>query len=242
MPTYVINLDRDPERLKLFLETNPHLTDFVRFSAVDGRGMDRAALRDEGIIAANLTYNNGQLGCALSHIALWRMAIAEDRAITVVEDDSILAPDFVPARDAFVRMLPAEWAIALLGWNFDRSVWAEIPEGVAKAVLNFDQDALRENLTVFRHDAVAHAPVRLRHAFGSLAYVVSPAGAGALLDMCLPLSRQFIRFDGFGIGIPNNGIDCMMNTAYPKLMAYVCMPPLAVSENRQDISSTYQPF
>jgi len=159
-----------------------------------------------------------------------------------VEDDAILAPDFPPAVDAFIRQLPADWAIALLGWNFDRSVWAEIPEGVAKSVLNFDQDALRENITVFRRRAVVHAPIRLRHAFGSLAYVVSPTGARALLEMCLPLARQFIRFDGFGIGIPNNGIDCMMNTAYPKLKAYVCMPPLAVSENRQDISNTYQAF
>ena len=81
-------------------------------------------------------------------------------------------------------------------------------------MLNFDQDALRENLEVFRHAEVAHGPVRVRHAFGTLAYTVSPAGAEALLDTCLPLARQFIRFEGFGIGIPNNGIDCMMNIAY----------------------------
>jgi hypothetical protein len=107
-------------------------------------------------------------------------------------------------------------------------------------VLNFDQDALRENLEVFRRAEVAHAPIRLRHAFGTVGYSVSPAGAAALLKMCLPLARQFIRFEGFGIGIPNNGIDCMMNMAYPKLKAYVCMPPLVVSENRQDISNTYR--
>jgi GR25 family glycosyltransferase involved in LPS biosynthesis len=239
---YVINLDRDHERLQTFVETNPHLTDYVRFSAVDGRAMDRAALRDEGIIAANLTYNNGQLGCALSHIALWRIAVAEDRVITVLEDDAILMSNFSPALDAFLRTLPADWAIALLGWNFDRSLWAEIPEGVAKSVLNFDQDALRENIEAFRRSAVAHAPIRLRHAFGSVAYSVSPTGARALLDTCLPLARQFIHFKGFGIGIPNNGIDCMMNTAYPKLKAYACMPPLVVSENRQEISTTYQQF
>jgi GR25 family glycosyltransferase involved in LPS biosynthesis len=238
----VINLDRDHERLKLFVESNPHLTEYERFSAVDGRAMDRETLRRDGIIAANLTYNNGQLGCALSHIALWRQAVAENHVITVIEDDAILAANFAPALDAFVQRLPADWDIALLGWNFDRSVWAEIPEGVAKSVLNFDQDALRENITVFRRSEATHAPVRLRHAFGSLGYIASPAGARALLEICLPLARQFIRFDGFGIGIPNNGIDCMMNTAYPKLKAYVCMPPLAVSENRQDISNTYQAF
>ena len=72
-----------------------------------------------------------------------------------------------------------------------------------------------------------------------MGYSVSPAGARALTEMCLPLRKRFIHFEGFGIGIPNNGIDCMMNLAYAKLRSYVCMPPLAVSENRQDISTTY---
>ena len=240
LPVYVINLDRDHQRLRLFSETNAHLTEFIRFSAADGREADRAALEHDGVIAGNLTYNNGQLGCALSHIALWRGAVAENRAITAVEDDAVLAPDFAPAHEAFVKQLPADWSIVLWGWNFDRSVWAEIPEGVAKSVLQFDQDALRANIDVFRRSEVTHAPVRLRHAFGSMAYTVSPAGAKALLELCLPLARRFIQFEGFGIGIPNNGIDCMMNTAYPRLKAYVCLPPLAVSENRQDISHTYR--
>ncbi len=74
VPVHVINLDRDDERLRQFSETNGHVTKFTRFSAVDGRKSDRAALQREGIISHDLTYNNGQLGCALSHIALWRTA------------------------------------------------------------------------------------------------------------------------------------------------------------------------
>jgi len=225
--------------MRIFTETNAHLTNFTRFSAIDGREADRTALEREGIISSDVTYNNGQLGCALSHIALWRDAIAENRVITVVEDDAILARDFLSEHRALVGRLPADWSIMLWGWNFDRAVWAEIPEGVAKSVLHFDQDALRENIELFQRSEVSRAPIRLRHAFGSMAYTVSPIGARALLDLCLPLARQFIRFEGFGIDIPNNGIDCMMNTAYPRLKSYVCMPPLAVSENRQDISHTH---
>jgi len=237
---YVINLDRDHERMRTFTELNGHLVEFVRFSAVEGRLMDRVALREAGTIKSDLTYNNGQLGCALSHLELWRFAVRENRVVTVAEDDVIFARDFDTAHKAFVDRLPEDWSIVLWGWNFDRSVWAEIPEGVGKSTLTFDQDALRENIEAFRHSAVAHAPIRLRHAFGTMAYTVSPAGAQALLELCLPLGRRFIHFEGFGIGIPNNGIDCMMNTAYPKLKSYVCMPPLAVSENRQDISNTYR--
>ncbi len=240
MPIYVINLDRDTERMRTFTELNGHLVEFIRFPAVDGRDKDRAALQREGIIKADLTYNNGQLGCALSHLDLWRHAIAENRVVTVAEDDVILARDFATAHEAFLQRLPLDWSIVLWGWNFDRSVWAEIPEGVAKATLQFDQDALRANIETFRRAEVPHAPIRLRHAFGTMAYSLSPSGARSLMDLCLPLGRRFIHFEGFGIGIPNNGIDCMMNTAYPKLKSYVCMPPLAVAENRQDISNTYR--
>jgi GR25 family glycosyltransferase involved in LPS biosynthesis len=239
VPVYVINLDRDEERLRTFLATNAQLTGVERFSAVDGRLVDRADLERAGLIASNLTYNNGVLGCALSHLELWRRAVADQRPITVVEDDAILAANFMPAHQEVIGKLPADWSIVLWGWNFDRSVWAEIPEGVAKSVLQFNQDELRANIETFRGAEVAHAPIRLRHAFGSLAYSVSPTGAAALLEHCLPLARKFIRFEGFGIGIPNNGIDCIMLGAYPTLKAYFCMPPLAVSENRHEISHTH---
>jgi GR25 family glycosyltransferase involved in LPS biosynthesis len=242
MPVQVINLDRDRERWRLFNERNVQAAAFNRFSAIDGHQLDRAALQRDGVIASDLTYNNGQLGCAMSHLALWRRAVAEQLVVTIMEDDAILAADFGVASEEFLGRLSADWSVVLWGWNFDRSVWAEIPEGVAKSVLTFDQDALRERIEVFRRSAGAHAPIRLRHAFGIMAYSVSPTGAKALLESCLPLARKFIRFDGFGIGIPNNGIDCMMNIAYPKLQAYVCMPPLAVSENRHDISHTHRPL
>jgi glycosyl transferase family 25 len=236
VPIHVINLDRDEERFQTFSAINSHVAGAVRFSAIDGRAADRAALERDGIIAGNLTYNDGSLGCALSHIELWRRAAAGHHPITIVEDDVILATDFEAARDEVLTKLPADWSIVLWGWNFDRSVWTEIPEAVAKSVLQFDQDALRENIETFRHSKVSHAPIRLLHAFGSLAYSASPDGAAALLEHCLPLSRKFIRFEGFGIGIPNNGIDCIMLDAYPKLKAYVCLPPLAVTENRHENS------
>jgi glycosyl transferase, family 25 len=240
IPVHVINLERDKERLRLFSQSNPHLTNCIHFPAFDGHAVDRAALCREAVISDDLTYNNGQLGCALSHILLWHRAVTDNHVVTAVEDDAILARDFSPARDEFIRRLPADWSIVLWGWNFDQSVWGEIPEGVAKSVLKFDQDELREHIDEFRRSKVAHAPIRLRHAFGTLAYTVSPAGAGELLKICLPLTRKFILFEGFGVGVQNNGIDCAMNAAYPKLKAYVCMPPLAVSENRKEISTTHQ--
>lgn len=242
MTVHLINLDRDTERLAWFRRMNPHVPDVVRFPAADGRRADRSALVRDGTILENLTYNPGQLGCALSHAALWRLAVSQDSPMTVVEDDVLLAGTFAAAHDAMTRQLPAGWGIILWGWNFDRPVWAEIPEGIARAVLHFDQDALRAGIAGFQSIKAMHAPIRLRHAFGTMAYTVSPLGARTLLERCLPLSQRFIPFEGFGIDIPNKGIDCLMNLVYPGMKSYVCVPPLAVSENRHELSHTHRPL
>jgi GR25 family glycosyltransferase involved in LPS biosynthesis len=239
---YIINLDRDKERLSVYLNLNAHLSHVMRFPAIDGNLVDRSALEKRGIIGSTLTYGNGQLGCALSHIVMWRKAIELKSHVTVTEDDVVLAKNFLSAHDSFLDALPEDWDIVHWGWNFDRPVWAEIPEGVARSTMQFDQDELRKNIETFRNQQVAHAPVRLRHCFGTMAYTVSPAGAKTLLDICLPLADKLVGFPGYGIGVYNRGIDCLMNGAYPNMKAYVCMPPLAVSENRQENSRTYEDF
>jgi len=44
MQIHLINLDRSPERLTEFTARNRHLTDVTRFTAIDGRHVDRGAL------------------------------------------------------------------------------------------------------------------------------------------------------------------------------------------------------
>jgi glycosyl transferase family 25 len=242
MAVYVINLDRDKERLDKYLIQNAHLSHVLRFPAIDGNLVDRSALERRGLIAGKLSYGNGQVGCALSHIVMWRKAIETNSMVTVTEDDVVLARNFLSAQESLVDALPKDWGIVHWGWNFGRSVWAEIPEGVAKSTLQFDQDELRKNMEAFHNLQVPHAPVRLRHRFGTMAYSVSPAGARFLLDSRLPMTAKLVGFPGFGIGVHNRGIDCLMNGAYPQMKAYVCMPALAVSENRQESSRTYEDF
>lgn len=238
MAVHVINLDRDPERLARFHRLNAHLPEVIRLPAVDGSTLDRRELEANGYILAGLRYSNGSLGCALSHIALWRQAIREQKPITVAEDDAVFAPDFITASGALLGMLPADWDIVLWGWNFDALLWVEIPEGVSACRIEFNQNHLRENIEVFRTRKYGHAPLRLRHAFGNLCYSVSPAGARTLLDNCLPLGDPLVKFPGYGVVIENKTFDSTMNRIYPQLKAYACMPPLAVSENRHETSHT----
>jgi hypothetical protein len=80
---------------------------------------------------------------------------------------------------------------------------------------------------------MAALPFRLHHAFGLMGYSISPGGARVLLDTCLPLTDGDIELDDRGIKIHNGALDCVANAAYRVMKAYVCIPPLVVSENRR---------
>lgn len=237
----LINLDQDKNRLERFSTNNGHLSQVRRFSAIDGKNVDRTALEEAGHIKPDLTYNNGALGAALSHLELWRRAIAANEPIMIAEDDAIFSKDFEAASEKVLSSLPSDWDMVFWGWNFDAIVWAEIPEGTAYAKLQFDQDALRKHIGIFRDLKVPHAPLRLRHCWGHVAYSISPAGAKSIMDVCMPLRRKTIRLTCDGSLYSNTSLGAVMNEAYANVKAYICMPPLVVTENRHEESHFWPP-
>ena len=74
---HLINLDLSVHRLAKFFIRNPDLTGVIRASGVDGSELDKQKLVEEGIIANDLSYRSGSLGCAMSHIGLWRKGFEE---------------------------------------------------------------------------------------------------------------------------------------------------------------------
>ena len=71
-----------------FRQRNPFL-DFIRVSAVDGSLVDREQLVKDGIISEDVLYAPGSLGCALSHVGLWKKAVEQNKIVTIFEDDAI---------------------------------------------------------------------------------------------------------------------------------------------------------
>lgn len=45
-----------------------------------------------------------------------------------------------------------------------------------------------------------------------------------------------VDFNGFGLRLNNTGIDCIINGVMPSLKAYVCLPPLAISDETPESS------
>jgi glycosyl transferase, family 25 len=239
MTIYLINLDRTPGRLAAFQRRNAHMCDVERYPAIDGQTIDTEKLIKERIITSDCHYKGGCLGCAMSHVSLWRKAVDEQRTITVAEDDAVFSRSFALRSQAFLANLPTDWDFIQWGWNFDAFLWVDVIPHTLRAKIVFDQEQLRRNMEEVQNADTVPTAFRLLHSFGTLCYSVTAKGARGLLAHCLPLDAKLIDFPGFGVRIENNSLDCAMSRVYPFIKAFVCIPPLAASENKREESTTY---
>ncbi|WP_299937515.1 glycosyltransferase family 25 protein [uncultured Nitratireductor sp.] len=88
MKTFLINLDRSPERLQYMAEMLAGLgISFTRISAVDGTVIDRPD-------CASPSLTLPEIGCFLSHRKIWERMVSEEIPVAfIVEDDVELSPD-----------------------------------------------------------------------------------------------------------------------------------------------------
>jgi GR25 family glycosyltransferase involved in LPS biosynthesis len=229
-PIHLINLDRSTDRLAAFQKYNSHLRNVIRASAVDARQLDRDELIKEGLVKSDCSYKAGALACALSHVNLWKKAVAENRVMTVFEDDAIATDRFEEKAARLIASLPNDWDFIQWGYNFNPLfVWADF--GVSKATMRFyDQQFQGDDKSKFQSTNFSPSAVKLAHSYGTVAYSVSPKGARALLDYCMPLKSWNIPFPGTDIVSENSGIDCAMNGLYGSMQAFICMPPLVIED------------
>ena len=230
----LINLDRTPERLAAFRARHPDLP-VERVPASDGERLDRAACVADGLITADNTYRPGALGCALSHIHLWRRCVAEGVASHVVEDDVTLRHDFLPAANAILSRLP-NWDFVLWGHNLDWPVQVEAAPGLGVVILQYDHQTVEPG--PFRAPGPIPAAMRLISATGTGCYSISPAGAERLLTACLPIGAAPARYLAkHPTALMNSGIDVEMSRHYADMNAYVAFPVLAITDNDQTAST-----
>ncbi len=238
---HVINLDRVPARFDAFRAVNPHLSDVSRYSAVDGPRLDIASLASRGLVTSNVleTYATSALGNALSHLALWNAAIESGTVLTVAEDDAVFNVDFERAAGRIMGALAPDWDIVLWGFNFDAFISFEMLPGVSYCLGQFDQQSLRAGLAAFQRQAIAPQAFKLRWAFGTMSYSISPRGARLFRDGLCPLRPMVANIPEGSRAAPGGayfksvGIDNAMSSLYPRLNAFVSFPPLVVSKNER---------
>ena len=192
---HVINLDRSTDRLAKFNRRNSHLANVLRSPAVDGALLDRQELIRNGIMLEDCSYSSGTLGCALSHIQLWKKAQAENHPITIFEDDVIATFRFEEKVERLASSIPADWDIILWGCIIAPSkswanIWVDL--GFSKANIHCFGPINFHSLESFQSNDYHCSLLPLLNAWGTVAYSVSPHGARNLLNTCLPLRKRAI--------------------------------------------------
>ena len=123
VPTFVINLDRSPDRLEHFiLQASRAKINVTRFSAVDGSQLDMEGLRKRNILGPKYPWNwRGSAACALTHFILYeQMLQGNDTHYLIFEDDAYLAADFLPRLEQALAIVPEDWDIlnvGCFGWS-----------------------------------------------------------------------------------------------------------------------------
>ena len=237
MQMRVINLDRSRDRMDNFRARNPARNDIARFPAIDGLRADRARLIASEVLAPDLDYTGGALGCALSHLVQWRDVIQSDVALTVIEDDAVLAANFVEEATRLIDLLPDDWEYVAWGYNLDAAVTFDLLPGFTPCQATFNQETSRRRSQYFSVETVDSRLFRLHDAFGTVCYSISPRGARRLLDFCMPLRPMVVQHPSLPYPLPNTGIDSMIAKAWPSMAAYVAVPPLVITDNEQSIST-----
>jgi GR25 family glycosyltransferase involved in LPS biosynthesis len=235
----VINLDRSPDRLAEFAEFNGHLGRIVRFSAVEGRALNIGALVRAGLVAPDVlsTFSPGAVGCAMSHVGLWKQAIATGAILTIAEDDAIFHRQFLQHAADVMGRLPADWDIILWGWNFDLFLSLEMLPGVSPCLAQFERIRSEAGIRVFQELTLWPQPLKLRWAFGTPCYSITPNGARRIISKCVPLRPSAIHFPEGLRAAPHLpyfrtvGIDVTLCSIYPDLNAFVSFPPVVVTKN-----------
>jgi GR25 family glycosyltransferase involved in LPS biosynthesis len=249
LPINFINLDRSRDRLAEFKSLNAHLTNCERFPAVDGRILDIPTLVNRGLVTADIVkdYTIGNVGAAMSNIALWDRAIDSGRIVTAAEDDAIFNFGFERQAAEIVGRLPDDWDFILWGYNFDLFMCFQMLPGASPCLALFEQDMLRRGVKAFQNQTIQATAYRLIWAFGLACYSISPKGAREFKSRCLPLRPQIIHCPEIARAPPGGptyrtvGIDNHMNGVHRDLKSFVCFPPLVVTKNEREKSTVQEP-
>jgi glycosyl transferase family 25 len=185
--TWVINLDRAPDRLaRIAAQLDRLRLPWTRLPAVDARALQpvqRAALDDacyrrrhgkEPVL--------GELGCYLSHVEVMRRFLAGTAEFALVLEDDVQLKDSLPAVLQGLLRAPGRWdMVKLSGVHSGTPMpYLELAPGHALAVM-------------------------LSRCTGSSAYLMNRRAAAAylrdLLPMCLPYDHVFDQGWRFGLKV-----------------------------------------
>lgn len=235
MDIFVINLKISEDRRKAFHEYNSKsLKNYEFYNAIDGKTLDINNLDKSILTKGSKNYTNGAIGCALSHLKLWEKCIELNKPIIIMEDDAIVSNNFTKhVNNLMNNLLPKNWDIVQLSCNFD-SILSYNNTEYEKCHCIFNKTKMtQQDIHNFINSKINTTIAKLNHSFGTSAYIITPNGAKILKEKCFPLNNTILNLP-FLNNIMCISIDCMMNTIYKDISAYICVIPFVITNHISD--------
>jgi len=234
MEIFVISLERSTDRKVVFDNYNSKYIKYTYHTAVDGKTVNIDMLDSTIFKKGSKNYSNTAIGCALSHLQLWEKCIELDKPIVIMEDDVIVSRDYNKhINNLMNNLVPKSWDIIQLNYNFD-SVLSYNNTNYETCNCVFNKHKMtKTDITNFVNTKINTTIAKLNFSFGMSAYVINPNGAKKLRDLCFPLENR-ILYVPFLQKIMSFTIDCMMNTIYKDILAYVCIIPFVITPHISD--------
>ncbi len=191
VPAYCITLDRRPDRWQRFMsQTVAAGLQVKRWSAVDGQTInvetdERISVFTKRNIIEKTRRSHeeldsiGGIGCALSHISLWKKLIdSKDEYMLIMEDDAAVPADFVEKANRLLESSailqnPAAWDVWMLGgaWKAEQV-----------DIDNYKVHSQYEPLMPLGKFYLIHA------------YVINRKAAATFLEHCFPIQAHIDHY------------------------------------------------
>ena len=234
MDIFVISLESSSERKVTFDNYNSKYIKYTYHNAVDGKNININNLDPKLFKKGSQNYSNGAIGCALSHLQLWDKCIELNKPIVIMEDDAIVSRDYNKhINNLMNNLLPKTWDIVQLNYNFD-SILSYNNTNYETCNCIFNKHKMTKiDISNFVNTKINTTIAKLNFCFGMSAYIINPIGAKKLKDNCFPLDNRTINMP-FLNNIKCFTIDCMMNSIYKDIQAYVCIIPFIITPHISD--------
>jgi GR25 family glycosyltransferase involved in LPS biosynthesis len=151
-----------------------------------------------------------------------------------MEDDAIVSKDFNKhINNLMNNLVPKNWDIIQLNYNMD-SILSYNNTIYETTTCIFNKTKVTEkNIADFVHSKINTTIAKLHYCFGTSAYIINPNGAKKLKDSCFPLDNRIINIPLLN-NIKCHTIDCMMNSVYKDISAFVCVLPFVITPHISD--------
>ncbi len=209
--SYVINLDRNPERMKFIGDRLGSLgIEFQRFPAVNGKEITDQDFKEFSDARPRVSsvgkWTKGKMGCHSSHRKLWQIAAESSEPYTAIFEDDVIISDFLPSLFKSYDWIPEDCDIVRL----------ESTAFMGGLLSN------KDSKDIFGRKLQKLLPNKYKNFFpiGTGAYIVSKKGAQKIMDA--PLS-DFLYTDRSLFDHTTSGLA-------PKLTVYQVTPACCIQD------------